>query len=239
MAEVKKAPRTLAPGIQNIQKKGIESFLNFMILRTLGMLSPEDLEKFGANSITDIDGFLTRVRGIFGMFVPDIFILHRLMDPSQNRSAGLVDIMVHTAKQFILYVGAQAPEIVSLVGNVFTLGVGGGVIGELIGYGLSIVPSMAGIALSVSSKDPKGVLKNTAALIPFVGQDIVETIDRADSVATNTYNKTGTVVEGLRNALDAVKDNSAFGEPVIGQPDAEPTTAEPTIAEPAKQQESS
>jgi hypothetical protein len=202
--------RRIVPGIADIRRKGIDSFLNFVILRTLGMLSPEDMAKFGGNSITDIDAFLTRVRGIFGMFVPDVFILHKLMDPSQNRSAGLVDIMVHTAKQFILYIGSQAPEAVSLIGNVFTLGVGGGIIGELIGYGLSIVPSMAGVVLSVSSKDPKGVLKNTAALIPFVGQDIVETIDRVDSVATNTYNKTGTVVEGLRNAVEAVRDNSTF-----------------------------
>jgi hypothetical protein len=202
--------RRIVPGIADIRKKGIDSFLNFVILRTLGMLSPEDMAKFGGNSITDIDAFLTRVRGIFGMFAPDVFILHKLMDPSQNRSAGLVDIMVHTTKQFILYIGSQAPEAVSLIGNVFTLGVGGGIIGELIGYGLSIVPSMAGVVLSVSSKDPKGVLKNTAALIPFVGQDIVETIDRVDSVATNTYNKTGTLVEGLRNAVEAVKDKSTF-----------------------------
>ena len=224
MAEVKKIPRTLAPGIQNIQKKGIESFLNFIILRTLGMLSPEDLERFGANSISDIDGFLARVRGIFGMFVPDIFILHRLMDPSQNRAAGIVDMMVHTAKQLILYVGAEVPHIASLVGTVATLGVEGGWIGDLIGYGLSIVPSIAGIALSVSSKDPKGVLKNTAALIPVVGQDFVETMERFDSIATNAFNKSITVVEGVRGALDAVKDNSAFGQP-------EPTTEPTQVAE--------
>jgi len=204
--------RRIVPGVADIQKKGIDSFLNFVILRTLGMLSPEDMAKFGSLPITDIDAFLARVRGIFGMFVPDVFILHRLMDPTQNRSAGLVDMMVHTTKQFILWVASEAPQIGSIAGNVVTLGVEGGWIGDLIGYGLSIVPSLAGAAISFSSKDPKGFLKNTAALIPFLGQTVVETIDTVDSISTNTYNKTFSVIEGVRSAVDAVNQKSAFGD---------------------------
>jgi hypothetical protein len=90
---------------------------------------------------------------------------------------------------------------------------------------------MAGIALSVSSKDPKGVLKNTAALIPVVGQDFVETMERFDSIATNAFNKSITVVEGVRGALDAVKDNSAFGQP-------EPTESTTEIANEAPKEDS-
>jgi phage tail protein X len=88
----------------------------------------------------------------------------------------------------------------------------GGILGELIGWGLSIVPSLAGAAISFSSRDPKGFLKNVAALVPVVGQDFVETMDRVDSIATNAYNKTSSVIEGVRSAVDAVNQKSAFGD---------------------------
>lgn len=203
--------RQLQPGVNTIQRKYIDSFLNYVILRVLGLLSPEEMAALGAGSMSSLnmDAFLARVRGIVEMFTPYIFILHALSSPDR-RSGGLVDILVHSAKQVIMWAGREAPQILSLVGNVVTVGVGGGIAGELIGWGISLPFWVAGIGVGISSKDPKFAIKSVAGLFPFVSTDIQNTIEAVDSSATRVANKTASIAEGLKSAANAVVDKSAY-----------------------------
>lgn len=214
--------KQLTPGVGAIQRKYIDSFLNYVILRVLGLLSKEELEIMGASGSMDTDAFLARVRGIVEMFTPYIFILHTLSSPDR-RSGGLVDILVHSAKQTIQLAGREAPNLSSLIGNVLTLGIGGGIAGDLIGWGIALPFWFTGVGVGISSKDPKYVLKSIAGMVPFVAADIQNTIEAVDSTATRIVNKTGNIVEGLQSAANAVADNSAYLKP--------PTSLQPTPAQ--------
>ena len=203
--------RQLQPGVNTIQRKYIDSFLNYVILRVLGLLSKEEMEALGGmgGDSLDLDAFLARVRGIVEMFTPYIFILDTLSSPDR-RSGGLVDILVHSAKQTIMWAGREAPQILSLVGNVVTVGVGGGIAGELIGWGISLPFWITGIGVGISSKDPKFTLKSVAGMLPFVSTDIQNTIEAVDSSATRVANKTASIAEGLKSAANAVSEKSAY-----------------------------
>jgi hypothetical protein len=214
--------KRLTPGVNAIQRKYIDSFLNYVILRVLGLLSKEELEIMGASGSMDTDAFLARVRGIVEMFTPYIFILHTLSSPDR-RSGGLVDILVHSAKQTIQLVGREAPNLSSLLGNVVTLGIGGGIAGELIGWGIALPFWITGIGVGISSKDPKYALKSIAGMIPFVAADIQNTIETFDSTTTKIVNKAGSIADGLQSAADAVVDKSAYLKP--------PTSLQPTPAQ--------
>jgi len=214
--------KQLTPGVGAIQRKYIDSFLNYVILRVLGLLSKEELEMMGASGSMDTDAFLARVRGIIEMFTPYIFILHTLSSPDR-RSGGLVDILVHSAKQTIMWAGREAPNVLSLFGNVVTLGIGGGVAGELIGWGIALPFWFTGVGVGISSKDPKYALKSIAGMIPFVAADIQNTIEAFDSTATRVANKTASIADGLKSAADAVVDNSSYLKP--------PTSLQPTPAQ--------
>lgn len=214
--------KRLTPGVNAIQRKYIDSFLNYVILRVLGLLSKEELEMMGASQSVGTDAFLARVRGIVEMFTPYFFILHTLSSPNR-RSGGLVDILVHSAKQTIQWVGREAPNVSSLVGNVVTLGIGGGIAGDIIGWGIALPFWFTGVGVGISSKDPKYVLKSIAGMIPFVAADIQNTIEAVDSTATRIVNKTGNIVDGLQSAADAVVDKSAYLKP--------PTSLQPTPAQ--------
>ena len=214
--------KQLTPGVGAIQRKYIDSFLNYVILRVLGLLSKEELDIMGASGSMDTDAFLARVRGIVEMFTPYIFILHTLSSPDR-RSGGLVDILVHSAKQTIQLAGREAPNLSSLIGNVLTLGIGGGIAGDLIGWGIALPFWFTGVGVGISSKDPKYVLKSIAGMVPFVAADIQNTIEAVDSTATRIVNKTGNIVEGLQSAANAVVDNSAYLKP--------PTSLQPTPAQ--------
>ena len=202
--------RQLQPGVNTIQRKYIDSFLNYVILRVLGLLSEEEMAALGGGVASlDLDAFLARVRGIVEMFTPYIFILDTLSSPDR-RSGGLVDILVHSAKQTIMWAGREAPQILSLVGNVVTVGVGGGIAGELIGWGISLPFWITGIGVGISSKDPKFTLKSVAGMLPFVSTDIQNTIEAVDSSATRVANKTASIAEGLKSAANAVSEKSAY-----------------------------
>ena len=217
--------RQLQPGVNTIQRKYIDSFLNYVILRVLGLLSKEEMDALGGGvSSLDIDAFLARVRGIVEMFTPYIFILDTLSSPDR-RSGGLVDILVHSAKQTIMWAGREAPQILSLVGNVVTVGVGGGIAGELIGWGISLPFWITGIGVGISSKDPKFTLKSVAGMLPFVATDIQNTIEAVDSSATRVANKTASIAEGLTSAANAVSEKSAYLKSQV----APPTSLQPSI----------
>lgn len=202
--------RQLQPGVNTIQRKYIDSFLNYVILRVLGLLSEEEMAALGGGvESLDLDAFLARVRGIVEMFTPYIFILDTLSSPDR-RSGGLVDILVHSAKQTIMWAGREAPQILSLVGNVVTVGVGGGIAGELIGWGISLPFWITGIGVGISSKDPKFTLKSVAGMLPFVSTDIQNTIEAVDSSATRVANKTASIADGLKSAANAVSEKSAY-----------------------------
>uniref|UniRef100_A0A6C0HLK4 Uncharacterized protein n=1 Tax=viral metagenome TaxID=1070528 RepID=A0A6C0HLK4_9ZZZZ len=189
----------LQPGVSAIQRKYIDSFLNYVILRLLGLLSDEDKAALGDS--LDMDAFLARVRGIVEMFTPYIFILDTLSSPDR-RSGGLVDILVHSAKQTIQWAGREAPH----VGSVLGFGVGG----ELIGWAIALPFWVVGAAVGVSSKDPKFTLKSVAGMIPVIATDIQNTIDAVDSTATRVANKTASIAEGLKSAANAVAERSAY-----------------------------
>jgi len=214
--------KQLTPGVSAIHRKYIDSFLNYVILRVLGLLSKEELEIMGASSSMDTDAFLARVRGIIEMFTPYIFILHTLSSPDR-RSGGLVDILVHSAKQTIQLVGREAPNLSSLLGNVVTLGIGGGIAGELIGWGIALPFWITGIGVGISSKDPKYALKSIAGMIPFVAADIQNTIESFDSTTTKIVNKAGSIADGLQSAANAVVDKSAY---LKSQTSLQPTPAQ-------------
>jgi hypothetical protein len=158
------------------------------------------------------------------MFTPYIFILDTLSSPDR-RSGGLVDILVHSAKQTIMWAGREAPQILSLVGNVVTVGVGGGIAGELIGWGISLPFWITGIGVGISSKDPKFTLKSVAGMLPFVATDIQNTIEAVDSSATRVANKTASIAEGLTSAANAVSEKSAYLKSQV----APPTSLQPSI----------
>jgi hypothetical protein len=210
----------LTPGVNAIQRKYIDSFLNYVILRVLGLLTKEELEMMGASQTIGTDAFLARVRGIVEVFTPYIFILHTLSSPNR-RSGGIVDILVHSAKQTIQWAGREAPNVSSLIGNVVTLGVWGGIVGDLIGWGIALPFWFTGVGVGISSKDPKYVLKSIAGMIPLVSADIQNTIEAVDSTATRVVNKTGNIVDGLQSAADAVVYKSAYHKP--------PTSLQPTL----------
>ena len=200
----------LTPGVGVIQRKYIDSFLNYVILRVLGLLSDEEKAALGGMGDSfDVEAFLKRVRGIIEMFTPYIFILHTLSSPDR-RSGGLVDILVHSAKQTIQLVGREAPNLSSLIGNVVTLGIGGGIAGDLIGWGIALPFWITGIGVGISSKDPKFTLKSVAGMVPFVAADIQNTIESFDSTATRVVNKTASVADGLKSAANAVAEKSAY-----------------------------
>jgi hypothetical protein len=206
-------PTSLTPGVGVIQRKYIDSFLNYVILRVLGLLSEEEKAALGGMGDSfDVEAFLTRVRGIIEMFTPYIFILHTLSSPDR-RSGGLVDILVHSAKQTIQLVGREAPNLSSLIGNVVTLGIGGGIAGDLIGWGIALPFWITGIGVGISSKDPKFTLKSVAGMVPFVAADIQNTIESFDSTATKIVNKTGSIADGLKSAANAVVEKSAYLKP--------------------------
>lgn len=195
--------RQLQPGVNTIQRKYIDSFLNYVILRVLGLLSEEEkaaLGGMGGDSL-DLDAFLERVRGIVAIFTPYIFILDTLSS-TDRRSGGLVDILVHSAKQAIQWAGREAPHI----GSVLGFGVGG----ELVGWAIALPFWIVGTAVGVSSKDPKFTLKSVAGMIPIVATDIQNTIDALDSSATRVANKTASIAEGLKSAANAVSEKSAY-----------------------------
>lgn len=195
--------RQLQPGVNTIQRKYIDSFLNYVILRVLGLLSEEEkaaLGGMGGDSL-DLDAFLERVRGIVAIFTPYIFILDTLSS-TDRRSGGLVDILVHSAKQTIQWAGREAPHI----GSVLGFGVGG----ELVGWAIALPFWIVGTAVGVSSKDPKFTLKSVAGMIPIVATDIQNTIDAIDSSATRVANKTASIAEGLKSAANAVSEKSAY-----------------------------
>ena len=208
---VKQQPQPLlTPGVGVIQRKYIDSFLNYVILRVLGLLSDEEKAALGGMGDSfDVEAFLKRVRGIIEMFTPYIFILHTLSSPDR-RSGGLVDILVHSAKQTIQLVGREAPNLSSLIGNVVTLGIGGGIAGDLIGWGIALPFWITGIGVGISSKDPKFTLKSVAGMVPFVAADIQNTIESFDSTATRVVNKTASVADGLKSAANAVAEKSAY-----------------------------
>lgn len=194
--------RQLQPGVSTIQRKYIDSFLNYVILRVLGLLSEEEKAALGGmGDSLDIDAFLERVRGIVAIFTPYIFILDTLSS-TDRRSGGLVDILVHSAKQTIQWAGREAPHIGSVVG----FGVGG----ELVGWAIALPFWIVGTAVGVSSKDPKFTLKSVAGMIPIVATDIQNTIDALDSSATRVANKTASIAEGLTSAANAVSEKSAY-----------------------------
>ena len=211
---VKQQPQPLlTPGVGVIQRKYIDSFLNYVILRVLGLLSDEEKAALGGMGDSfDVEAFLKRVRGIIEMFTPYIFILHTLSSPDR-RSGGLVDILVHSAKQTIQLVGREAPNLSSLIGNVVTLGIGGGIAGDLIGWGIALPFWITGIGVGISSKDPKFTLKSVAGMVPFVAADIQNTIESFDSTATRVVNKTASVADGLKSAANAVAEKSAYLKP--------------------------
>ena len=206
-------PTSLTPGVGAIQRKYIDSFLNYVILRVLGLLSEEEKAALGGMGDSfDVEAFLARVRGIIEMFTPYIFILHTLSSPDR-RSGGLVDILVHSAKQTIQLVGREAPNLSSLIGNVVTLGIGGGIAGDLIGWGIALPFWITGIGIGISSKDPKFTLKSVAGMVPFVAADIQNTIESFDSTTTKIVNKTGSIADGLKSAANAVAEKSAYLKP--------------------------
>lgn len=196
-------PSSLTPGVGAIQRKYIDSFLNYVILRVLGLLSKEEMEALGGmvGDSLDLDAFLARVRGIVEMFTPYIFILDTLSSPDR-RSGGLVDILVHSAKQTIQWAGREAPH----VGSVLGFGVGG----ELVGWAIALPFWIVGTAVGVSSKDPKFALKSVAGMIPVIATDIQNTIDALDSSATRVANKTASIADGLKSAANAVAEKSAY-----------------------------
>lgn len=201
MQTTAKVPQ-LQPGVGAIQRKYIDSFLNYVILRVLGLLSDREKAAFGitANSI-NLDAFLARVRGIVEIFTPYIFILDTLSSPDR-RSGGLVDILVHSAKQTIQWAGREAPHI----GSVLGFGVGG----ELVGWAIALPFWIVGTAVGVSSKDPKFTLKSVAGMIPVIATDIQNTIDALDSSATRVANKAMSISDGLKSAANAVAEKSAY-----------------------------
>ena len=206
-------PTSLTPGVGAIQRKYIDSFLNYVILRVLGLLSEEEKASLGGMGDSfDVEAFLARVRGIIEMFTPYIFILPTLSSPDR-RSGGLVDILVHSAKQTIQLVGREAPNLSSLIGNVVTLGIGGGIAGDLIGWGIALPFWITGIGIGISSKDPKFTLKSVAGMVPFVAADIQNTIESFDSTTTKIVNKTGSIADGLKSAANAVAEKSAYLKP--------------------------
>ena len=195
------AVKQLAPGVGAIQRKYIDSFLNYVILRVLGLLSEEDKAALGGMGSIDIDAFLERVRKIIELFTPYIFILDTL-SKDDRRSGGLVDILVHSAKQTIQWVGREAPHVGSIVGF--------GVVGEMVGWSIAMPLWILGIAIGVSSKDPKFTMKSVAGMIPIVSTDIQNTIEAFDATATRVANRTASVAEGLKSAANAVAEKSTF-----------------------------
>jgi len=194
--------RQLQPGVTTIQRKYIDSFLNYVILRVLGLLSKEEMDALGGmGDSLDLDAFLERVRGIVAIFTPYIFMLDTLSSPDR-RSGGLVDILVHSAKQTIQWAGREAPHL----GSVLGFGVGG----ELVGWAIALPFWIVGTAIGVSSKDPKFTLKSVAGMIPIISTDIQNTIDAVDSSATRIANKSVSIAEGLKSAANAVSEKSAY-----------------------------
>jgi len=194
--------RQLQPGVTTIQRKYIDSFLNYVILRVLGLLSKEEMDALGGmGDSLDLDAFLERVRGIVAIFTPYIFMLDTLSSPDR-RSGGLVDILVHSAKQTIQWAGREAPHL----GSVLGFGVGG----ELVGWAIALPFWIVGTAIGVSSKDPKFTLKSVAGMIPIIATDIQNTIDAVDSSATRVANKSVSIAEGLKSAANAVAEKSAY-----------------------------
>jgi len=194
--------RQLQPGVTTIQRKYIDSFLNYVILRVLGLLSKEEMDALGGmGDSLDLDAFLERVRGIVAIFTPYIFMLDTLSSPDR-RSGGLVDILVHSAKQTIQWAGREAPHL----GSVLGFGVGG----ELVGWAIALPFWIVGTAIGVSSKDPKFTLKSVAGMIPIISTDIQNTIDAVDSSATRLANKSVSIAEGLKSAANAVSEKSAY-----------------------------
>ena len=194
--------RQLQPGVTTIQRKYIDSFLNYVILRVLGLLSKEEMDALGGmGDSLDLDAFLERVRGIVAIFTPYIFMLDTLSSPDR-RSGGLVDILVHSAKQTIQWAGREAPHL----GSVLGFGVGG----ELVGWAIALPFWIVGTAIGVSSKDPKFTLKSVAGMIPIISTDIQNTIDAVDSSATRIANKSVSISEGLKSAANAVSEKSAY-----------------------------
>jgi hypothetical protein len=194
--------RQLQPGVTTIQRKYIDSFLNYVILRVLGLLSKEEMDALGGmGDSLDLDAFLERVRGIVAIFTPYIFMLDTLSSPDR-RSGGLVDILVHSAKQTIQWAGREAPHL----GSVLGFGVGG----ELVGWAIALPFWIVGTAIGVSSKDPKFTLKSVAGMIPIISTDIQNTIEAVDSSATRVANKSASIAEGLKSAANAVSEKSAY-----------------------------
>jgi len=199
----------LQPGVGAIQRKYIDSFLNYVILRILGLLSKEEIDALGGGGglSFDLEPFLARIRAIVEVFTPYIFILDTLSSPDR-RSGGLVDMIVHSAKQTIQWAGREAPHVGSVLG-VFEP-IEGGILGELIGWSIALPFWIVGVAVGVSSKDPKFALKSVAGMIPVLSTDIQNTIDAFDSSATRIANKTASVADGLKSAANAVVEKSAY-----------------------------
>jgi hypothetical protein len=199
-----KGKRPLTPGVGAIQQKYVESILNYIILRVLGLLTKEELETFG--DITLIDEFLERIRRIISVFIPYIFILDTLSN--RPRVGGIIDTVVHSAKQTLLWLGREAPHVGSTIGILEPIE--GGILGELIGWAIAMPFWVLGTAVGVSSKDPKYTMKSIAGMIPVVGTDIQNTIDAVDSSATRAVNKSFGVIQGLKDAGSDVLQNSSY-----------------------------
>ena len=212
--------KSLTPGVSDIQRNYIDSFLNYVILRVLGGLSEEELEKLGgeSSSLLSFNSLLPYIRSVIEMFTPYIFILDTLSKPDR-RSGGLVSIIVNSAKQTIQLVGREAPHIGSIIGF--------GVVGELVGWAIAIPIWATGIAVGVSSKDPKFVIKSAAGFLPIISSDVQNAVEASDSIATKIANKSSSIFDSIKSAANAVAENSAYSKT-----DDEPSADETSLQEP-------
>lgn len=176
-------------------------------MRVLGLLTKEELDAMGASSAMNIDKFLERVRGIVELFTPYIFILDTLSKPDR-RTGGIVDILVHSAKQTIQWAGREAPHVGSILGVLEPIE--GGILGELIGWAIALPFWITGVGVGISSKDPKFAIKSIAGMIPIVSTDIQNTIEAIDSTATNAFNKSANIMDGIRSAAADVQAKSSY-----------------------------
>jgi hypothetical protein len=55
---IMQSSKVLTPGVGAIQRKYIDSFLNYVILRVLGLLSPEEMAALGLTIPRAVEGIL-------------------------------------------------------------------------------------------------------------------------------------------------------------------------------------